>query len=61
MEGIEFQVKGDKLIITCDLTRPGRASSSGKTKLVATTAGAVGVDYPKREVMKLAVNLTVPA
>jgi hypothetical protein len=60
MEGIEMKVSGDKLVITIDLTRPGAPSSSGKTKLVASTRGAVAVDY-KRAGLKVAVNVTAPA
>ena len=55
-----MKVAGDKLVITIDLTRPGAPSSSGKTRLVASTRGAVAVDY-KRPGLKVAVNVTVPA
>jgi hypothetical protein len=60
MAGIEMKVNGDKLILTIDLTATGEPSSTGKTLLVASTRGAVAVDYPKRPGMKVAVNVTVP-
>lgn len=61
MDGIEMKVTGDKLVVTIDLTRRGSPSSTGKTLLVASTRGAVAVDYPKRDGMKVAINLTIPA
>lgn len=54
-----MKVVGDKLIITVDLTKPGTPSSTGKTKLIASTRGAVAVEYKSRGV-KVAVNATVP-
>ena len=60
MAGIEMKVSGDKLILTIDLTATGEPSSTGKTLLVASTRGAVAVDYPKRPGMKVAVNVTAP-
>ncbi len=39
MENVEFTVKGDKLIITLDLTHRGSVSSTGKTIRVASTGG----------------------
>ncbi len=55
-----MKVTGDKLVITVDLTKPGSLSSTGKTKLIASTRGAVSVEYKNRGV-KAAVNVTVPA
>jgi hypothetical protein len=60
MAGIEMKVRGDKLMLTIDLTATGEPSSTGKTLLVASTRGAVAVDYPKRSGMKVAVNVTAP-
>ena len=56
-----MKVTGDKLVITIDLTGAGVPSSTGKTKLIASTRGAVPVDYAKRPGIKVAVNVTVPA
>ena len=58
MDNVEFKVVGDKLTITVDLKAPGVPSSSGKTKLIASTRGPVPIDH-KRQV-KVAVNVTVP-
>lgn len=60
MEGIEMKVEGTKLVLTIDLTRPGRPRSTGKTMLIATSAGAASIDYAKRPGVKVAVNVTAP-
>ena len=60
MENVAMKVDGDKLIVTIDLKPPGVVSGSGKTKLVATTRGAVSIDYAKRPGLKLALNLMAP-
>jgi ABC-type taurine transport system ATPase subunit len=54
MKNIDMQVKGDKLVITIDLSKEFGASASGKTTIVATTAGNVSV--PGREAIKLGIN-----
>jgi len=54
-----MKVTGDKLVITIDLTKQGVASKTGKTNLVATTHGAVLIDY-KRPGLKVALNLMAP-
>jgi hypothetical protein len=59
MDNVEMKVTGDKLVITIDLTKQGVASKTGKTKLVATTHGAVPIDY-KRAGLKVAINLMAP-
>ncbi|HVH73298.1 MAG TPA: hypothetical protein VM755_00125 [Stellaceae bacterium] len=56
MENIDMKVDGDKLVLTFDLKAPGKVSSTGRTKLIATTRGAVPVPHAKRAVT-LAVNL----
>jgi hypothetical protein len=61
LDNLEMKVTGDKLVITIDLTGAGVPSSTGKTKLIASTRGAVPVDYAKRPGIKVAVNVTVPA
>jgi hypothetical protein len=60
MNGIDMKVTGDKLVLTIDLTARGAPSSTGKTLLVASTRGAVAIEYPKRPGLKVAVNVTVP-
>lgn len=61
VENMEMKVTGDKLVITVDLTGKGAPSSTGKTKLIASTRGAVAVSYDKRPGLKVAINVTVPA
>jgi hypothetical protein len=62
MGNIQTKVEGSKLIVTIDLTNAGKLSSTGKTKLIATTGGAISIDCGKvREGVKLAVNVMVPA
>lgn len=60
MDNIDSKVVGDKLVLTIDLTKPGTLSSTGKTKLIASSRGAVAIEYKNRGV-KVAVNVTVPA
>lgn len=55
-----MKVVGDKLVMTIDLTKAGTLSSTGKTKLIASSRGAVAIEYKNRGV-KAAVNVTVPA
>jgi len=43
MKNVKLEQKGKLLIITVDLTQDFGPSSSGKTTIVATTAGAVAV------------------
>ena len=62
MENVEMTLTGKKLAITvADVTLPGELSSTRKTRLVASTRGAVPVDHPSVKGLKLALNLTVPA
>jgi hypothetical protein len=60
MDNVDLKVTGDKLVITIDLTRSGTPSSTGKTKLVASTGGAVPIDYAKRAGLKVALNVMAP-
>jgi hypothetical protein len=50
MENVTTTVENDVLIIRVDLTQPGKLSSTGKTKLVATSRGSARLDYGKREI-----------
>lgn len=50
MENVTTTVENDVLIIRVDLTQPGKLSSTGKTKLVATSRGAAKLGYDKREI-----------
>jgi hypothetical protein len=60
LNNLDLKVTGDKLVITIDLTGVGVPSSTGKTKLIASTRGAVAIEYAKRPGVKVAVNVTVP-
>lgn len=42
-QGFVIEIKGDKLIITVDLTAPGTPSASGKSLVIATTRGNVQI------------------
>jgi hypothetical protein len=39
MENCQIEVKGDKLVVTVDLTKRLRPSGSGKTVIVGTSGG----------------------
>jgi len=61
MDNIEVKVEGNKLVITVlDLNR-GKPSSTGKTRLIASTGGSLPVDHPKIKGLKVALNVMVPA
>lgn len=47
MDNVEMSVSGNKLTIVVDLSKPGTVSSTGKTKLLASTRGAQPVAYDK--------------
>ena len=54
MKNVEMKINGQKLIITVDLTKEFGKSSSGKTTIVATTAGNVTV--PGHDDIKIGLN-----
>jgi hypothetical protein len=58
MENIEFEVQGDLLVITVDLSQELRTSASGKSVIIATTGGNVGV--PGCEEVKVGLNVYRP-
>jgi hypothetical protein len=60
LENIDVRIDGNKLIMTVDVTKNGVASKTGKTKLIASTRGAIAVDHPKVKGIKVAVNVMVP-
>lgn len=55
---IHGEIKGDKLILTIDISKEARAASqpskSGKTKILATTSGFTGYGD-----VKVSVNATI--
>jgi hypothetical protein len=60
MDNIEIKVEGNWVIVSFDVTPEGELSSTGKTKLIASTRGSVAVDHPARRGLKVSLNATVP-
>lgn len=54
-KNVELEVEGDVLAIKVDLTKDYGPSKSGKTRIVATTSGTVGV--PGREEVRIGLNV----
>ena len=44
MQNIKCAVKGDKLLITIDLSKKGKKSASGKTIVIASTRGNKAIE-----------------
>lgn len=55
MQNIEMTVKGEELIIKIDLTKDYGRSHSGKSTIIATTAGNVSI--PEHTDVHLGLNL----
>lgn len=55
MQNIEMTVKGDELVIKIDLTKDYGRSKSGKSIIIATTAGNVSI--PEHSDIHLGLNL----
>ena len=55
MKNVDLKVQGDKLVITVDLSKSFGPSASGKSVLIASTAGNVAV--PGREEVKMGLNI----
>ena len=57
---VQGEIKGDKLVLIIDVSKEAmanaKASSSGKTKLIATTSGFTGFGP-----VKASLNVTIPA
>ena len=61
MDNIDVKVDGNKVVITVlDVTARGKESSTGKTRIIAGTGGALPVDHPKVKGIRVALNVTVP-
>lgn len=58
MENVVMSVKGTKLTVEIDLSKSFGESSSGKSIVVATTAGNVAV--PGHEEVKIGINAYKP-
>ncbi len=57
MKNVEMTVKDDVLTITVDLAKDHGPSKSGKTIVVATTAGNVPVPVPGHENTRIGLNV----
>jgi hypothetical protein len=61
MNGMDYKVEGDHLIITIDISKKAidkaPPSSSGKTNLVASTSGSVAVASSHCRELKFALNV----
>lgn len=55
MKNIEMEIDGDVLSIKVDISKEYGPSSSGKTIIIASTEGNVGV--PGREEVKVGLNV----
>ncbi len=55
MKNVQVEVRDQQLLITVDLTQSQGPSTSGKTEIIATTAGNIAV--PGREEIKLGLNV----
>jgi len=58
MQNIDFELQGNNLVITIDLTRELGESASGKSIIIATTGGNVSV--PGYEDVKVGLNVYRP-
>ncbi len=58
MQNVDFQVQGNRLVITVDLTQELGVSASGKSLIIATTSGNVLV--PGYEEIKIGLNCYRP-
>lgn len=55
MQNINLELKGDILVITIDLTKEFGKSKSGKSNIIATTAGNISI--PNHSDLHLGLNL----
>lgn len=57
-QNVDLKVQGNTLIITVDLSKSSGLSGSGKSQIIATTAGNIPVPgYPE---IKLGLNIYRP-
>jgi hypothetical protein len=57
-QNVDLRVQGDRLIITVDLSKSYGSSASGKSQIIATTAGNIAV--PGRAEIKVGLNVYRP-
>jgi len=65
MNNTTIRVEKGELVIRCKLNgaKPDSfpLSSTGKSRLVASTTGAVPIEFPSLPGLKVALNVTIPA
>ena len=57
---VHAEVKGNKLVLTIDLTEKHGLSSTGKTEVIGSSGGFAGVDGHAEVFYSLNVNKKVP-
>lgn len=64
MYNVKTSVSGTKVVVEIDTSAPAqkaaRLSSTGKTRLIASTGGAVAIMVNGCEGLKLSLNATIP-
>lgn len=55
MRNVEFKVDKNKLIITVDLSKDGKASKSGKSTVIGSTEG--NVEIPGQDNLYAGINI----
>ena len=58
MQNVTFEVQGERLVIVVDLAQESGVSASGKSIIIGTTGGNVGV--PGMENVKVGLNVYRP-
>jgi hypothetical protein len=60
LENVEIAIDGNRVVISFDVTNEGELSSTGKTRLVASTRGNVQVEHPECPGLKVSLNAGYP-
>jgi len=58
-KGLNIEVKGNILTITCDLSKKVGTSKSGNSTLYGTTSG--NIDVPGKDGFKMGINIYKPS
>ena len=58
--GISTKFSNGKLVITIDMSAARRPSGSGKSMLIASSAGAMRLESPDGEDVRVNLNVYVP-
>ena len=57
MNNVNMKIEGNKLVIEVDITKSGTVSKSGKSEVIGTTSGFMGISTPTG-VVKVSLNVT---